>query len=216
MSRLRVTDDLKDELLTILTELGEATTNDILAKGKRKWENDSDYGAVRMALIQMAQAKQIDCPYGRFDERSPEKDQWFVSRHRSIENDQQIWKIPNSSPPEEVDNPTTAQITEGKAIRIFVNSYERSPVARRKCLEEYGYKCCVCEFDFANFYGVIGVGFIHVHHLKPLSELKKNYKVDPIKDLRPVCANCHAMLHTKRSPHSIEQLKQIIKENKQK
>ncbi len=60
------------------------------------------------------------------------------------------------------------------------------------------------------FYGQIGEGFIHVHHLKPLSEIGQEYEVDPIEDLRPVCPNCHAMLHRKKPPYTIEQLKDLI------
>jgi hypothetical protein len=49
-----------------------------------------------------------------------------------------------------------------------------------------------------------------VHHLKPLSEIKANYEVDPILDLRPVCPNCHAMIHTHEPPYTIEELSEII------
>ena len=30
---------------------------------------------------------------------------------------------------------------------------------------------------------------IQVHHLVPLSAIGKKYRVDPIRDLRPVCPN---------------------------
>jgi len=36
-----------------------------------------------------------------------------------------------------------------------------------------------------------------VHHLVPISKIGKKYRVDPIKDLRPVCPNCHAVIHLK-------------------
>ena len=37
------------------------------------------------------------------------------------------------------------------------------------------------------------------------------YQVDPVRDLRPVCPNCHAMLHQRRpGPFGIEELKGII------
>ena len=62
--------------------------------------------------------------------------------------------------------------------------------ARRKCLEHYGFTCAVCDFDFAGVYGAIAKKFIHVHHKIPLSEIGKEYVVDPIKDLIPVCPNC--------------------------
>ena len=42
-------------------------------------------------------------------------------------------------------------------------------------------------------YGEIGEGFIHVHHIIPVSRLviEKDYKINPIEDLIPVCPNCH-------------------------
>jgi len=41
-----------------------------------------------------------------------------------------------------------------------------------------------------------------------------NYKVDPINDLCPVCPNCHAMLHRRSPPLSIDELKQLLKRAK--
>ncbi len=41
----------------------------------------------------------------------------------------------------------------------------------------------------------------------PLSEIGQEYKVDPINDLRPVCPNCHTMLHKQNPPLAIEELK---------
>ncbi len=86
--------------------------------------------------------------------------------------------------------------SEGTAISVTVNKYERNPKARKKCLDHFGVKCKVCDLSFAARYGVeLGAGFIHVHHIVPLSKIGKGYKVDPVKDLVPVCPNCHAMLH---------------------
>ena len=58
-----------------------------------------------------------------------------------------------------------------------------------------------------------GKNFIHVHHIKPLSEINQEYKVNPIKDLIPVCPNCHAMLYKKVPTYSLEELKNIIKKD---
>lgn len=110
--------------------------------------------------------------------------------------------------PEEVLEPK--QYREGLTKRIYVNVYERNSQARQKCIEHYGSSCYICNFKFVNFYGKIGEGFIHVHHLKQLSEIGQEYELDPIKDLRPVCPNCHAMLHTKTPTYTIEELKDII------
>ena len=56
----------------------------------------------------------------------------------------------------------------------------------------------------AKVYGDIGKGFIHVHHLTPLWDIRQGYEVNPVKDLRPVCPNCHAMLH-RGTPYTIEE-----------
>lgn len=60
-------------------------------------------------------------------------------------------------------------------------------------------------------YGEIGRGFIHVHHKVPLSSIGKEYELDPIKDLVPVCPNCHAMLHRKEPPYDVNDLKELCK-----
>lgn len=110
--------------------------------------------------------------------------------------------------PEEVPASTTH--TEGKVRQVLVNSYERNPKARAKCIAQYGAICSVCSFDFGKTYGKIGQDFIHVHHLREISSIAKEYVVDPIEDLRPVCPNCHAMLHTDRPALTIENLKQLL------
>jgi 5-methylcytosine-specific restriction protein A len=84
---------------------------------------------------------------------------------------------------------------EGIMRTQLINVYERNPVARKQCVEYWGCKCIICDFDFGKIYGDHGRGFIHVHHVKPLSEIKKSYTIDPKEDLRPVCPNCHTMLH---------------------
>ncbi len=100
---------------------------------------------------------------------------------------------------------------EGAVRTVSVNAYERNPAARRKCIEAWGTKCSVCELEFEQCYGPIGTGFIHVHHLRPLSAIGEAYTLDPIRDLRPVCPNCHAMLHRKTPPYTIDELKVLLR-----
>jgi 5-methylcytosine-specific restriction enzyme A len=102
------------------------------------------------------------------------------------------------------------KLLEGSTKTIKVNIYERNPLARKKCIEHFGAKCTVCEFDFEKKYSRIGRGFIHVHHTLDISEIGKEYEVDYTKDLIPVCPNCHAMLHKKKPAYTVEQLKAII------
>ncbi|WP_432360501.1 DUF3427 domain-containing protein [Sporosarcina sp. UB5] len=109
---------------------------------------------------------------------------------------------------EEVNNP--AKYIEGATKQISVNIYERNPVARKKCIEHFGCSCVVCNFNFESAYGEMGKDFIHVHHLKELHTIGEKYEVDPIADLRPVCPNCHAMLHKRKPAYSIEELKGFL------
>lgn len=112
---------------------------------------------------------------------------------------------------EELPEEDNERITyaEGATKQITVNAFERDPNARRKCIEHCGTRCCICDFDFGETFGDLGNGFIHIHHLIPLSEIGNEYRTDPIEDLRPVCPNCHAMLHRLRPALSIDELKAI-------
>lgn len=98
--------------------------------------------------------------------------------------------------------------TEGARKVVYVNVYERNPEARKKAILFHGTKCAVCGFDFSKTYGKLGKGFIHIHHIEPISEIKTEYKINYQTDLIPVCPNCHAMLH--RGNLTIDELKEII------
>jgi hypothetical protein len=112
---------------------------------------------------------------------------------------------------EEISEEVEDQLFEGAPKPRIVNAYERSLEARMKCIKHWKAVCSVCGLDFEEKYGEIGKGFIHVHHLTPMA---LGYRqVDYINDLRPVCPNCHAMLHRHRPPDdplSIEELKSRI------
>jgi 5-methylcytosine-specific restriction protein A len=105
-------------------------------------------------------------------------------------------------------------LPEGAKLRIEVNRYERSPVNRAACIEHYGLKCQCCGFDFQSEYGSLGEGYIEVHHCTPVSRLGPGYLVDPVEDLIPLCANCHAVVHRVDPPLTVQQLKALIKESR--
>ena len=111
--------------------------------------------------------------------------------------------------PDDVSSPGTFQ--EGRVKTVTVNAYERNPQARQRCIEHFGYKCCVCDFDFELRYGPAGRDLIHVHHLRPLASIGRDYCVDPVKDLRPICPNCHAMIHRREPPYTIEDLRVMLR-----
>jgi hypothetical protein len=100
---------------------------------------------------------------------------------------------------------------EGAVQLVRVNRYERDPRARKLCIARHGPTCVVCNFNFAAVYGPLTDGFIHVHHIKPLSEIGEEYLVDPIKDLCPVCPNCHAVLHLGGRSRTIDEVRQLLR-----
>lgn len=93
-----------------------------------------------------------------------------------------------------------------------MNAYERDPKARAACIRHHGTMCKGGGFDFEKTYGEHGKGFIHVHHLRPLSTLGEEYRVDLVADMIPLCPNCHAMVHrgNEATPLSPEALRLLI------
>lgn len=115
----------------------------------------------------------------------------------------------------------TPEIADISSLRIegtrrsrWVTISERNSKAREECLRHHGTICYVCGLLFEEKYGLIGKGFIHVHHAVPMSEIQHEYKVDPVNDLSPVCPNCHAMLHKRTPPYSITELKVMMTDSR--
>jgi 5-methylcytosine-specific restriction enzyme A len=113
-------------------------------------------------------------------------------------------------PPRLPEEPPPGTYREGTVERIEVNRYERDPRARRACLQHWGHDCVVCGFSFKKTYGALGEGFIHVHHLRELSTVPADYEVDPVIDMRPVCPNCHAMLHRRQPALTPDELQGLL------
>jgi hypothetical protein len=105
----------------------------------------------------------------------------------------------------------TEPLTEGTSKAVSVTVFERNALARQQCIAHYGTECHACGFSFGETYGETAAGYIHVHHLRAVSERGGRYVVDPIKDLRPICPNCHAVVHFQSPPLSIMELKRMLK-----
>ncbi len=118
----------------------------------------------------------------------------------------------NGSTPQTIfpDEVRSAGLYEGAVRQVTVNAYERCPEARRRCIDHYGALCRVCGMDFRVVYGPPAAGFIHVHHLKPLSDIGELYVIDPVADLRPVCPNCHAVIHLGGAVRGIEDARSLV------
>lgn len=96
---------------------------------------------------------------------------------------------------QELDEPPPDDfvIEGGLALAIHLSrERDRTLIARFK-ESLTSFSCCVCGFDFERTYGRLGAEFIEAHHVRPLGE--GGERETRITDLRPVCSNCHRMLH---------------------
>ena len=95
---------------------------------------------------------------------------------------------------------------EGEKTLATINKYERSRYNRALCLRYYGFTCRGCGTHMETKYGPLGQDVIHVHHVVPVSLMGGSYRLNPIKDLIPLCPNCHNVVHRITPPLSIAEL----------
>lgn len=111
------------------------------------------------------------------------------------------------------DNQSFESGVEGKSSLVVGARYERDPKLRAAALAIHGYSCAACGFNFEEFYGEYGKGFIHIHHIEPLFSVGEQ-TVNPETDLVPLCANCHAITHRKKDKTlTVDDIKRMICEN---
>ena len=106
--------------------------------------------------------------------------------------------------------------SEGQKKNIQSVRYERNRYNRAICLGHYGYRCQICGFDFESVYGEAGKGCIEVHHIIPVSNMGGERRLNPLTDLIPVCPNCHAMLHRKNPPYTPDEVREMLRNNKER
>jgi 5-methylcytosine-specific restriction protein A len=122
-----------------------------------------------------------------------------------------LWSEFGPQPAADPTQPVPGTVPAAVVSRVEVNRYEHSPDARRACIAHHGTSCAVCGFSFEIAYGEIGKEFIPVHHLVPVSQLGSHYELDPVTDLVPLCANCHAMAHHGvGTPRTVAELRRIM------
>lgn len=110
-------------------------------------------------------------------------------------------------------------VSEGRKKTVTSQVYERSKQLRDMAIDFYTKNgtivCEACSFDFYKSYGEIGRGYIEIHHQKPVFQYEEadfsRVVSEAIKDLIPLCSNCHRIVHRKKeNPLSLDELKQII------
>jgi 5-methylcytosine-specific restriction protein A len=122
-----------------------------------------------------------------------------------------LWREFGPPPGPDPTQPVPGTYPEGAITRVVTNRYEQNLDARRACIAHHGTSCAACGFSFELTYGDAGKDFIDVHHLVPVSRLGSGYELDPVTDLVPLCANCHAMAHLGvGTPRTVAELRRII------
>jgi 5-methylcytosine-specific restriction protein A len=106
--------------------------------------------------------------------------------------------------------PSLEPLPEGAVTTVKVNRYERNPINRLRCISHYGTECWVCGLDFGERYGPAAAGFIEVHHRIPVSAMGDGYLVDPIRDLVPLCSNCHSAAHRRNPPYQPSEIRELL------
>lgn len=113
------------------------------------------------------------------------------------------------------DEPGVEEAEEGKLLTRLHRYRERSralvQAKKKDVLQKHGrLQCEACSFDFAEAYGPIGDGIIDIHHIKPVHTLKPG-ETTKLAELALLCANCHRIIHSKRTWLSVEQVRALRK-----
>lgn len=187
------TDDIKKRLMAENSDEWKEISEKYAVGGRRGGDRFTINSRIAMYLRALAKAGKIE----QLSEREAAPPEWG----NRVMTYWMAFSADFSS-----ENLVSAPIVEGEIFQVEITKFERNVAARRACIDHHGCVCKICGFDFEANFGARGVGFIHVHHLVPLSEIREKYQVNPIKDLIPVCPNCHAMLHrgTEISPDQLK------------
>ena len=101
-----------------------------------------------------------------------------------------------------------AEVLEGKAYlkEAIFRSRNIALIQAKKANSNF---CCeVCGFNYSEAYGTaIGGKYIVAHHLNPIAS---GPSINSLDDIALVCANCHAMIHTKTPPMEIALLQKAV------
>jgi 5-methylcytosine-specific restriction protein A len=118
---------------------------------------------------------------------------------------------PGDAPPRGGDRDRGARgAVEAAQLRWHLRA-ERNPRLAREAKRLHGLSCAVCGFNYRERYGALGEGYAEAHHLTPFADLQgRPTTLDPARDFAVVCASCHRMIHRRRPPLSLEEVRDVL------
>ena len=106
--------------------------------------------------------------------------------------------------------PDVVGYPEGALTTVQINRYERDRRNRAAAIAIHGTTCRGCGINLEEQYGAVARGCVEIHHVTPVAQLGKSYKIDPVRDLVPLCPNCHTIAHRRNPPFSAEEIGQLL------
>jgi 5-methylcytosine-specific restriction endonuclease McrA len=98
-----------------------------------------------------------------------------------------------------------------RRVALHLKRDRSAGLAKKRKIHDL-YRCQVCGFESAVFYGAAGRGVAEVHHRASLASLEGQQKT-VLSDLITVCANCHRVLHRMSGKASdVAKLQKIVRE----
>ena len=102
---------------------------------------------------------------------------------------------------------------EGALTTVQTNRYERDRRNRAAAIAIHGTACKGCGLEMGTRYGPVAAGFVEIHHITPVSQLGAGYVIDPMRDLVPLCPNCHAVAHRRDPPLTVNEISLLLNQD---
>lgn len=176
--------ELKREGFVDILKLEDASLKEVYIEAFLKWASKDKYYAIKQ----------------KFKEDQANGKRFMLLVHNSL-----LGKVQSEAISNQIKN--LKEYNDGARKQIILEIGYRNQALIIKAKETLGVTCEVCTFNFGETYGSHGKGFIEMHHLDPIALGERR---STIADLKPVCANCHRMLHRGDKVLSIAELKRII------
>ena len=130
---------------------------------------------------------------------------------RLIEANDHLTDADTPADDDAAEEESTLKMEDARRLRWHLRA-ERNPSLVAEAKRVHGPTCAVCGFNYGTRYGSLGEGYIEAHHLTPFADLVgRPTKLDPRHDFAVVCASCHRMIHRRRPPYSLDEVKAVLR-----